>query len=160
MKEIVLAGYSSRLLSAWWRKSDGYGESTVSLWFSISLFVCSLDLFNTVLSLERHWQGLRHREVLRCNVTTRMISVLGWAAMRATFMFDSSWGAGSQDCVHKPQLLKWGEPIRESNCCLLLTGLTPYHHVKSGRPDIMYWLIGRKNTKLLMPNRLAVCWLV
>ena len=123
MKEIILVGYSSGLLSAWWRKSDGYGESRVSLWFSVSLFVCSLDLCNIVLSLERHWQGLRPQEVLCYTVTTRMISVLGWVAMRATFMFDSLWGAGSQDVSINCNF--WGERRAELGIKLLSSAYQP-----------------------------------
>ena len=101
--------------------------------------VCSLDLLNTELSLER--QGLAATEIPggrgrgNCTtshtVTTRMISALGWRVMRAGLMLQYLWGANSEDGVHKPQLLKRKEKQSgKSNQHCLRTSLTLYHQAK------------------------------
>ena len=45
------------------------------------------------------------------NATIRTSSALRWAAMRATLMVHSLWGAKSRDGVHKPQLWKRKEGV-------------------------------------------------
>ena len=65
-------------------------------------------------------------DTYRYTVTTRMTSALRWAAMTAILIFRNCGETKSQDSVHRPQLLKKGEPNQIRIEILLLTSLTPH----------------------------------